>query len=189
MARPARPPAARSAIAATAALAAALALGACGGGGATTTVINNTTTVTQTDTAATSTESTSTTTSTETTTTTGGGPTVALRSFQSPSGNIGCAISPKAARCDISEKQWKAPRPADCPTQVDFGQGLTLPADGAATIVCAGDTVLNPSAPVLEYGSSSRIGAITCTSQQSGMSCANESGGAFTLSRESYSLD
>ena len=98
-------------------------------------------------------------------------------------------MTAKFARCDIAERDWNPPpHPSSCPEQVDYGQGLQLPATGAADFVCAGDTTLNPSAPKLDYGSSSQVGSITCTSAESGMSCSNSSGGSFTISRESYDL-
>lgn len=172
-----------------AALACLAALAGCGDDGDTT-VINQTTTVTE---SSSTTASSSTTESTTSTAADDGadesGPVLSLKSFQAPSGNIACAMTGKSARCDIAEKDWSAPRPADCPSQVDSGQGLTLNATGAAQVVCAGDTVLNPDAPTLEYGSTSQIGAIVCASMESGVSCTNSSGGAFTLSRESYDLN
>lgn len=182
-----------SAIAAAAAL-----LAGCGGSGDTTVINNTTTTVASEDTgsttstASTATESTTTTTTDDTND--GGvaaGPVLSLKSFKSPSSNIACLMSAKSVRCDIAEKQWSpGERPADCPTEVDYGQGLTLPASGPATLVCAGDTVLGDTgAQVLDYGSSSRIGSITCTSAESGMECENESGGSFSLSREDYVLN
>ncbi len=179
---------------------AALALLAGCGGGDTTTVINQTTTTVAGDTSSsTTTESTTETTSTEDDDSAedGGveagdddsGPVLSLKSFSSPTGNIGCLMSAKSVRCDIGKKQWSAPRPPDCPEEVDSGQGLTLPATGPASVVCAGDTVLNPQAPTLDYGSSSRIGSITCHSDESEVECENESGGSFSLSIEEYDLN
>lgn len=163
-------------LALTALLAAALLAGC--GGDETTTVVNETT-VTEgstTESTATSTESTTTTPAPE-----------RLTAFQSPTGNIGCVMTAELARCDIAERDWKPPnRPTACP--LDFGQGIELRPSGTAQFVCAGDTTLNPQAPKLEYGSSSRVGSITCTSSESGVSCTNESGGSFSISRQSYDL-
>lgn len=61
-----------------------------------------------------------------------------LASFQSPSGNIGCYIGPEGARCDIAEREWSAPRPADCPSQVDAGQGLEVGAAARPGVRTAG---------------------------------------------------
>jgi Family of unknown function (DUF6636) len=167
-------------------------LAGCGNDGDSTTVINNTTTVTET--AGSSTTNTAITESSSTTTGGGGGDSsgsqdvVSLDAFQSPSGNIACLMSAKGVRCDIAEKQWNAPRPPGCPKQVDYGQGLALDATGPAAVVCAGDTVLNPQAPVLDYGTASQVGSIRCDSQESGIKCENGAGGEFSLSREAYEL-
>jgi hypothetical protein len=164
-------------------------LAGCGGGG-TTTVINNTTTTTVQASSSTSSTTPSTTTATATDSSGGSGPVVSLKAFQSPSGNIACLITPKFVRCDISERDWSPPpHPSSCPDEVDFGQGIQLPSSGSAEFVCAGDTVLNPQAEALPYGSSSHVGSITCTSAESGMSCENAGGGGFTLSREAYNLN
>jgi len=175
---------------ALAVLACLAALAGCGDGDSTT-VINQTTTVTATDpSSATSTTSTERETATTPADDDDGGSqnVVSLEAFQSPSGNIACLMSAKSVRCDIADKQWSAPRPAGCPKQLDYGQGLTLDATGAATVVCAGDTVLNPEAPVLEYGSISQVGSIRCDSEESGIDCENGAGGEFSLSREEYEL-
>lgn len=97
-------------------------------------------------------------------------------------------MTAKSVRCDIAEKTWTAAWPQGCPGSSDFGQGLTLGATGAAAVACAGDTVLNPQAPVLEYDSVSRVGPIGCESDESGIECSNASGGEFSLSRNEYEL-
>jgi hypothetical protein len=173
-------------IAAVALIASAL-LAGCGGDD--TTVIEETTTTVVDSSTTTDSSSTASTTTESTTADDSGGTEAAqsLEAFQSPSGNIACVMTPKVARCDISQRDWNPPpRPASCP--LDFGQGIELRATGTAEFVCAGDTTLNPQAPTLDYGSSSQIGAIACTSAESGMSCSNSSGGSFTLSREGYDL-
>ena len=61
--------------------------------------------------------------------------------FESPSHNIGCAISAKSGvRCDIRQHAWKAPpKPKSC--DVDWGSGLEVALRGFGHWVCAGDTV------------------------------------------------
>ena len=111
----------------------------------------------------------------------------ALRQFQTPSKNIGCAISRSFARCDIKERDWrKPPRPRGC-KDLDWGQGLIVTRHGRAKIVCAGDTAAG-AGPVLGYGHSIREGAMTCTSRRDGMRCHARSGHGFTLSRQAYRL-
>ncbi len=156
--------------------AAAVAIAGCGGSDKT--VIQKTVT-----------EPASTTTAEETTTTSsqpqGAG---ALKSFRSPTGNIGCQLGGTYARCDIGEHTWKSPpKPADC--ELDWGNGVSVSGWGPGGIVCAGDTALDPSAPVLRYGGSSSVGSITCESRESGVTCTKESTGhGFTISRERYEL-
>jgi hypothetical protein len=88
-------------------------------------------------------------------------------------------------RCDIKQRDWNPPpRPATC--QLDFGQGLQI-GGGRASLVCAGDTTLNPSAPTLAYGQSSRRGPFLCRSASAGVTCTNQSSGhGFFLSRQRY---
>ena len=107
--------------------------------------------------------------------------------FVMPSKNIGCFVSAESARCDIAQKAWKAPpRPADC--DLDWGNGISVGADGKATITCAGDTVLGGS-HTLPYGEAVRVGDFLCASAATGVRCANEaSGHGFTLSRQAYDL-
>jgi hypothetical protein len=110
--------------------------------------------------------------------------------FQAPSGNIACLISDEGARCDIGERSWKAPRPAGCPDAMDYGQGLTVAdGDGPGTVVCAGDSTLDPSAPVLEYGESTSVGDFTCSSEEDGVTCREDGDNrGFFISKQAYRL-
>ena len=86
----------------------------------------------------------------------------APRQFQSPSRNIGCAISRRFARCDIRKKQWRAPRPKGCPRFSDFGQGLTVSRHSRrGRVVCAGDTTLGagPCSPTASASRAARCSA------------------------------
>jgi hypothetical protein len=114
---------------------------------------------------------------------------VHLQSFRSPTGNIGCVMFEGGARCDISKREWAPPpRPSSCPEQVDFGQGLAVEHTGRASIVCAGDTALDPSATELAYGEASELGGTQCISASAGITCANHSGHGFFISIQSYKL-
>jgi hypothetical protein len=92
--------------------------------------------------------------------------------FESPSHNIGCAISAKSGvRCDIRTHTWKAPpKPNSCP--VDWGNGLEVTRHGFGHWVCAGDTVLGGK-QVLGYRKSIQRGRFECTSRRNGMRCVN----------------
>ena len=112
-----------------------------------------------------------------------------LEGFQSPSGNIGCYVGPEGARCDIAEREWSAPRPQGCPSQVDSGQGLEVGQRGPAQVVCAGDTALNPEARVLAYGEEIHAGDFTCHSRQDGVECLDDGDGrGFFISKQGYRL-
>jgi hypothetical protein len=110
-----------------------------------------------------------------------------LTPFTSPSGNIGCYIDRKTVRCDIDKRDWDPPMaPSDC--DLDYGQGIELPAGGTPGFVCAGDTALGGGDP-LPYGQSIAAGLLRCESSESGMSCRDiETGRGFTLSIQSYEL-
>ena len=121
------------------------------------------------------------------TTSAGDGPDT-LTFFRTPSGNIGCVVSKTEARCDIREHTWAAPpKPKDC--ELDWGNGLYVDDTGKAGVLCAGDTALDPSAGILEYEDELKLGPLTCTSQESGVTCREtKSFHGFTLSRTSYHL-
>lgn len=117
------------------------------------------------------------------------GPVVELGSFRSPTSNIGCVMLGGVARCDIAKRNWQPPsRPKSCPEMVDFGQGLQIGGTGTAAFVCAGDTALNSQGNVLAYGSSSKIGALTCESARAGVTCRRADGHGFFISIQSYRL-
>jgi hypothetical protein len=123
-----------------------------------------------------------------TSSTNGSPPPLHLTTFRSPSGNIGCGIVAGLARCDIQHRSWSpGPRPASCPHIVDYGQGLEVAGAGVGRLVCAGDTVMVPSAPKLPYGRSTSVGSFRCASSTSGITCRNaDSGHGFFLSIQSY---
>jgi hypothetical protein len=108
-------------------------------------------------------------------------------SFRLPSKRIGCMYgaipgSTPSIRCDVLS--GLSPRPkASC--QGDW-VGVALGAKGRARPVCAGDTAVDPHAPVLPYGKTWRRGAITCSSARDGLRCASRSGHGFFLARQSW---
>ena len=107
--------------------------------------------------------------------------------LRTPSGNIGCYYqsSPAYLRCDIlSGLKPRPARPASC--DLDWGDSLTLAKMGRARLVCHGDTVFDPSARVLRYGTTWTRGPYVCTSRTSGLTCENAVGHGFFLSRLSW---
>lgn len=77
--------------------------------------------------------------------------------------------------------------PSSC--RAGWGRGLTVTSSGPARFVCANDSVVRTSNPVLEYDKDSQVGRFTCQSRRTGMTCRdNSTGHYFFLSRERISL-
>ncbi|GED97345.1 hypothetical protein nbrc107697_13840 [Gordonia crocea] len=113
----------------------------------------------------------------------------ALQSFTSPSGNVACLSAEDSVRCDIRDRSWAPPpRPADCPSQTGYGQGIALRTSGKPQFVCAGDTTFGAAGRVLQYGERAVRMGYSCTSEPTGVTCRNGSGNGFTISREAYRL-
>ncbi|MCO5062834.1 MAG: hypothetical protein M9924_00305 [Rhizobiaceae bacterium] len=105
-------------------------------------------------------------------------------SFRSPTGNIHCMIfdgSYRGARCDLGQFTPSYTRPSDC--DLDWGYAFEVGATGPGAPLCAGDTVKDPKAAILNYGHSVRRGGLTCTSERSGMTCVNSQGHGFKVAR------
>ena len=110
-------------------------------------------------------------------------------SAQAPSHNIACQASPPGPdqprpqlRCDIRQTSSRPPRPpASCP--LSWGDAFVLDPTGPGRLFCHGDTVADPSAPVIAYGTQWRAYGFVCTSQTTGLTCVNEAGHGFSLSR------
>jgi hypothetical protein len=98
----------------------------------------------------------------------------ATRRFQTPSHNIVCLYGSKGGpgphlRCDVLSLN-------------DTGFRLDRRHRGRRVRVT--DTVNDPRAPVLRYGSSRRFGPFRCTSRRTGLTCRSRvSGHGFFLSR------
>ncbi|MGZ8695623.1 MAG: DUF6636 domain-containing protein [Gaiellaceae bacterium] len=110
------------------------------------------------------------------------------RTFRTPSKNISCAYYPASVsgtavfRCDLLSGLKPRPR-TKC--EVD-GTGASMGPRGRAGPTCAGDTVYDPRAPVLAYGSTWTLAGLSCTSKQTGLTCRNRDGHGFFLSRASW---
>jgi hypothetical protein len=111
--------------------------------------------------------------------------------FQTPSGNISCAMLSDGGgfvRCDMQQlEQTYRQRPQDC--DLDWGAVFGIAADGqVGELVCHGDTLLGASPMRLEYGRSVAAFGILCTSERSGLTCRNAAGHGFTLSKARQQL-
>jgi hypothetical protein len=105
--------------------------------------------------------------------------------FLTPSKNIACQFfadnGQGVLRCDIMKMDARPRRPADC--ELDWGHAFEMSAKGAAGRICAGDTVMDPSLPVLAYGEVWQRGGFTCRSEQTGLTCFNAMQRGFSLAR------
>jgi hypothetical protein len=111
--------------------------------------------------------------------------------FMTPSGNIGCqylsasAGQPASLRCDIKSGLVPKPaRPHNCP--LAYGDSIGMNRTGKPYLVCHGDTVFEPRERVLGYGTSWSGGGFTCKSETTGLTCTNQNGHRFFLSRQSW---
>lgn len=111
----------------------------------------------------------------------------AQESFQLPSGNIHCAVFDGVLRCDILQAAYRRPPPPpDC--EQDFGDAVELGPAGPARLLCHGDTVAEPRAPVLGYGRAWQGPSMSCTASASGLRCVNAAGHGFDMARSRLSL-
>ncbi len=85
--------------------------------------------------------------------------------------------------CSISERDFSAGDQEDCsdgPFSIAVSSGEAAPACGTA--------YGSDSAETLEYGSSTTIGDVACTSRSDGMTCWNimTGKGGFSVNRDEY---
>lgn len=111
--------------------------------------------------------------------------------FQSPTGNIHCAIYAWAngaeARCDLRELTPSyTRRPLGC--DGDWGFAFAVGDRGEGVLACVGDTVRDPRNPVLPYGEAFSLGGISCVSAKTGMTCTNAEGHGFSVARARQKL-
>ena len=120
--------------------------------------------------------------------------------FLSPSGNINCSMSLQSdfvlngvnqtgsnyVQCELADHTWP---PQGCPSGV---VGTAFRSDDTAppTVGCwKYPNQLPLPWPTLDYGQTRTVGAITCDSEPSGITCTNSNTGHFfRLSRESYDV-
>ena len=122
----------------------------------------------------------------------GGGSAVAASgadTFRMPSGNIFCAyehydFAPVDLRCEIRSKiRPLPPRPASC-RDAAWGEGYSMRQRGPAHVLCITDTIYDPKAKVLAYGTTRQFGVFRCSSSAAGLRCVNATGNGFFLSKQ-----
>ena len=124
--------------------------------------------------------------------------------FQSPSGNIQCVLdteggSAPIALCQIENKTFSVPPGSGrgqtgepCPGSSGSGNDFRLDLGQPGFIRCSFASLMGGAGvpgQTLAYGQSRSLGAITCESQPSGVTCTDTSSGHFfRVSRESYEV-
>ncbi|MBR1092078.1 hypothetical protein JQ621_31910 [Bradyrhizobium manausense] len=108
-----------------------------------------------------------------------------LVGFQMPSKNIGCQFFAESGeatlRCDITFIETRQQRLAGC--ERDSSHAFAMTAKGSAGQICVGDTIIDPSLPVLAYGEVWQRAGFTCRSEQTGLTCFNAMQHGFSLAR------
>lgn len=123
--------------------------------------------------------------------------------FLSPSGNINCSIMLEPAfvangvnnsgnndvQCEVVDHTWQPPE--GCPPSVEVvGASMRADATDPPVVVCAKYPNQLPLPwPTLAYGQKQTLGAISCDSELSGITCTNtNTGHFFRLSSDSYDV-
>jgi hypothetical protein len=104
--------------------------------------------------------------------------------FKTPSGQLGCAYTkdPTTLRCDTRFATRFTHRPPRC--EGVYGHSFEVTPHGHASAICAGDSVLSATnAKTLPYGHAWTIGPYACTNQTASLTCTNDQGHGFRLSR------
>ncbi len=112
--------------------------------------------------------------------------------FRTPSRNIFCAYSvltdePAYLRCEIRSGIKPMPARPQNPECV-WGRAVGMRKAGRPSYLCISDTVFDPQAKTLAYGSTWSRNGFRCSSQPAGLSCRNAAGHGFFLSREQTRL-
>jgi hypothetical protein len=113
-------------------------------------------------------------------------------SFQTPSGNIQCWVADDAASCNVIDYDYALPPPGDC-TKPGWGGSVSLFQGRDPVVNCDSDPpgVYHGmrSHVTLDYGQTKAVGAMSCLSEQTGVTCTDTSTGHFfTVSRDTLRL-
>jgi|GEM_PF-830050 len=131
------------------------------------------------------------------------------RRFQSPSGDIVCVMLRNhdmndqanygrgEGTCQVQYPTYAAPPPEYVAVDGSlgacylggWGSQVSLPQGSPPHLDCVGGDLIYPPLPTLEYGQAASLGAITCASEPSAMTCTDTSSGHFfRVSPDSYQL-
>jgi len=107
--------------------------------------------------------------------------------FETPSENIQCSVGEEADTsdivCTIIDRSGPParPRPVDC--AADWGHTFAMLDTGPVAMLCEPLRRDKGGYDRAEYGVTGRFGGFTCLSESSGLTCRNEDGHGFSLSR------
>jgi len=97
----------------------------------------------------------------------------ATRSFRSPTGKLGCMFYPDSDVPPQVRCEWKGAN----------DRALVLDETRRGKRIKTTDTVFDPKAKPLAYGTSTKFGKLKCTSRTSGITCrSSKSGHGFMVS-------
>jgi len=108
--------------------------------------------------------------------------------FGTPSQNIVCSVGYEPGfsdiRCMIYEFSGPDPAPAPAGCMAYWGHTFQMANTGPVEMICSDEHLARYDAgQVLPYGQTEDMRGITCTSRESGLTCQNQSGHGFHLSR------
>lgn len=109
--------------------------------------------------------------------------------FQSPTGNIHCAIHEKAGtevNCDMRDYAASYTLPVGCDGLTTVFSAWDFSLKGGLS--CTDANLLQSDNPVLAYGEAISFGGISCVSAKTGMTCTNAAGHGFSIARASQKL-
>ena len=112
--------------------------------------------------------------------------------FETPSENIQCSVGLERGfsdiMCTIINRQGPTalPRPAGCNS--DWGHDFAMNNRGPVRMTCGPLNRNKDGFDRAEYGVTGRFGGFVCQSERTGLTCTNEDGHGFFLSRRSQKV-
>lgn len=110
--------------------------------------------------------------------------------FRTPSRNIYCngSVDGGDITCVIVERNGPPALPQTTPCDGVWGHHYSLNRQGPAFLTCGWQPRPSNYTNVAPYGVTGTFGAITCRSETTGLTCRNQSGHGFFLSRRSQQI-
>ncbi|MFD1344252.1 DUF6636 domain-containing protein [Litorisediminicola beolgyonensis] len=107
--------------------------------------------------------------------------------FETPSGNIDCVVGvggdSSDITCTIYERSGPPARPRPGSCRGTWGHSFEMFSRGAVRMICDGPLRNGSAQEIAPYGVTGAPGGFECTSERTGLTCRNEDGHGFFLSR------